>query len=262
MVKRAFTLVELLIVIAIIAVMVAILLPALARARDAATATACLSNLRQISNVLHMYANEYAGLCPLKARSSDAWTQTLLYARSSRTVLDDFSAYTFLRCPSADATDKDLALARLGSNSGIEITDDQSFPGSIYRYTNSYSINEGTFHWVIGPPDVPTPTKLSSIRPAAKYVYAYDGRASTRIDNGNPYPLPGAPDMSLGRKNNIQSQINTRQMFRHGRPKQGWTGSKLNALYFDGHAEGNLEFLRPAQLDFRRPWTMTVGVAP
>src|SRR5205823_1151971 len=55
--RRAFTLVELLVVMGIIGTLVAILLPALGVAREAANRTACLSNLRQIGLAMEMYAN-------------------------------------------------------------------------------------------------------------------------------------------------------------------------------------------------------------
>src|SRR5438045_8231935 len=56
--KRAFTLVELLVVIGIIAVLIGVLVPALHRARETAHRTVCLSNLRQIGQGILVYVNE------------------------------------------------------------------------------------------------------------------------------------------------------------------------------------------------------------
>ena len=85
---RAFTLIELLVVIAIIAILAAMLLPALARAKEAGKRTACLNNLRQLSLSAQMYVGDNQGFYPPRS-DSDRWPDKFYenYGKSLKLLL-------------------------------------------------------------------------------------------------------------------------------------------------------------------------------
>lgn len=75
--SRAFTLVELLTVVSVMALLVSILLPSYSQARRQARAVLCLSNQRQIGLAIHAYAEDYGGRFPI-AHYSDAAHRALV----------------------------------------------------------------------------------------------------------------------------------------------------------------------------------------
>ena len=70
---RAFTVVELLIVIAIIAILAGLLFPVFARAKRSAKQSACLNNMGQIGAAFVLYENDYDDVFPFAVDASDKW---------------------------------------------------------------------------------------------------------------------------------------------------------------------------------------------
>jgi len=118
---RGFTLVELLVVIGIVAVLIAVLLPALGRARAQANRVVCLSNIRQLGVGILMYCNDNKGWFPTCAFPEDGsayvqYPEDWIHWQANRNIMDSAIARyvvggkgpeTFkriLRCP-ADSFD-------------------------------------------------------------------------------------------------------------------------------------------------------------
>jgi prepilin-type N-terminal cleavage/methylation domain-containing protein/prepilin-type processing-associated H-X9-DG protein len=209
--RRAFTLVELLVVMGIIALLIALFLPALGKARRTAVRTQCLSNIRQLQVAQVAYAAAQRNLLVVAGDGTEgqgSWIGLLQPYAGSKLVR---------RCPADESIYFEYALA-----------------GQLR--TTSYAINNyvSPTH---APPGVEPVKKITQV-PRSSSVIQFVELAETGSyaisDHVHVqdfyFVLSPQPSVTLGL---IGKQM---PLGRHGAGKQSWE-SMLNYSFLDGHAE-------------------------
>jgi prepilin-type N-terminal cleavage/methylation domain-containing protein/prepilin-type processing-associated H-X9-DG protein len=229
--QTAFTLVELLVVIGIIAVLLAFLMPGVWKAKEQANAAICASNLRQIGNAFIMYAQDNEGKFPFHAdwgppnkedwihwqpgpgRDDNDLAKTSAIAKG----MGKFNAQVF-RCPSDDTSNR------------TRFDSERQGPR---RYEFSYSMN-GFFASNGSPPG---PRMAAIVNPSGKILVIEEDELS--LDDGHYWPA--------GFNSPVENFLGTRHTRPRRRDYRSWMGrpegqrvdrnERGNVLFADGHAE-------------------------
>lgn len=216
--SRAFTLVELLVVIGIVALLIAMLLPALSVARANSRAVACLSNLRQMAVAAQAYCNDNGGRFPVAY-----WTAANdpIYTGFNWdfTVVRDVSANTTVVRPG-------LLWHGAGDAPGLAVQQcpayeppagtDGGDPYTGYNY-NTSGVGHGQSE------SIPAPVKVAQVKRASEVALFGDGEYYGGPDKFMRSPFPTAGDTSFA------DRAAGTQAFRHR--------GRTNVAFVDGHGE-------------------------
>lgn len=236
--RQAFTLVELLVVIGIIAVLISILLPALSSARRSANRLTCLSNLRQFQLASEMYANENGGwYIPVLTFFAASGTPPSVWWSENTTTRTYLSLF-----PNVQVYYGQADIKRICPNASYALNSPN--PDGSYSIRASYGMNYTDY---IDPVAFPSLYLYSGTSPKnwCAYKAAKVRRASERLawaDAVAPWIRASTSNAYVG-----EVSTNTAVAYRHE--------GGINIVYFDGHGEWlprkqvDITYLSQAQID-------------
>ncbi|HLL90767.1 MAG TPA: DUF1559 domain-containing protein [Tepidisphaeraceae bacterium] len=211
--RGAFTLVELLVVLGLIAVLIGLLMPALTAAREAAKSVQCLSNLRQMALQVHSYAVTYNGSYPIAQYTAADAAFAYGYGWDFTVVMNLTSGERTTRPGLIWMGATDARVQQCPSFSGKSMTV-MPDPYTGYNYNVSY-IGHGEGETVV------TPAKLSQVRDPAGTALFGDGQYAPGANKYMRSPQTHPGDLFAARSTGTQG-------FRHR--------GRTNVAFADGHA--------------------------
>ena len=219
--KAAFTLVELLVVIGIIALLISILLPTLSSARQAASSTQCLSNLRQVAVYMNMYANESKGFLPANNPGSIRLFSAVVHDVFDQRYAKGAGGKVFY-CPTLEPISRYLFNAPSFDPQATNWSAEQQWKTPAcagayvlgYFYLGNPTLGDPSLYWV----DV---NQNGTVRDEYVVKFSEKGAANVAIMTDVVPQVPGF--------------VKTKLYLRHPSDKYK-SGGASNVLYGDGHA--------------------------